>query len=165
MDPHPTGAQSGGNSMPTLMCQISLQAHFVISKEKGRMTSSLLKNKMCKISLHASLFGTLEYVDTILLFFHHHLPLRGHFQPRTCTKISIFWPPSCPRPPIFTHYSILLGLPDIFLGSGTLNKSPKYGLFPFWITLTLFFCTLLLQPIFWTFFYRVTNRPMFSKQE
>ena len=38
-------------------------AHFVISKEKGRMTSSLLKNKMCQISLHARLFGTLEYVN------------------------------------------------------------------------------------------------------
>ena len=44
-------------------------AHFVISKEKGRMTSSLLKNKMCQISLHARLFGTLEYSnkDKILL--------------------------------------------------------------------------------------------------
>ena len=26
------------------------------------------------------------------------------------------------------------------------------------------FCTLLLQPIFWTLFFRVTNRPMFSNK-
>ena len=29
---------------------------------------------------------------------------------------------------ICTHYSSLSGRPDIFLGSGTLKKGPKYGL-------------------------------------
>ena len=82
---------------------------------------------------------------------------------------------------ICTHYSKLSGRPDIFLGSGTLKKSgpkksrvPKnrviliqkenrqLGLFSFEITMTLIFCTLLLLDLI---FFRVTNRPMFSKQE
>ena len=40
------------------------------------------------------------------------------------------------------------------------------GLFSFWITMTLLFCTLLFAThILELIFFRVTNRPMFSKQE
>ena len=82
---------------------------------------------------------------------------------------------------ICTHYSKLSGQPYIFLGSGTLKKSgpkksrmPKNrviviqkenrqpGLFSFGITMTLIFCTLFFLDLI---FLRVTNRPMFSKQE
>ena len=89
---------------------------------------------------------------------------------------------------ICKHYSNLSGRPDIFLWSWTLKKQgPKYGvqktgckkqghcyskreeaagLFSFWIIMTLFFEPCYLHPIFLTwFFFRVTNRPMFSKQE
>ena len=89
---------------------------------------------------------------------------------------------------ICTHYFSLSGPPDIFLGSGTLRKRSKIwvaksrvqktrisviqkekkqpGLFSFWITMTQFFCTLFFEThsLYQTFF-RVTNRPMFSKQE
>ena len=60
---------------------------------------------------------------------------------------------------ICTHYSILSGRPDIFLGSGTFLRKvqnmgcKKPGLFSFWITMTLFFTSCFLQPIFWTWFF------------
>ena len=92
---------------------------------------------------------------------------------------------------ICIHYSIssLSGQPNIFFRVWNLRKSgPKYGpekimaqkkrvivipkekrqpgLFSFGITMTLFFCTLLFSgPYFGPNFFRVTNWPMFSKQE
>ena len=89
---------------------------------------------------------------------------------------------------ICTHYSNLSGWPDIFLGSETLKKQgPKYGvqkagckkqghcyskreeaaaLFSFLNNNDPVFCTLLFAShIFDLIFFRVTNRPMFSKQE
>ena len=90
---------------------------------------------------------------------------------------------------ICTHYSNLSGRPDIFLGSETLKKKlgPKYGVqkagckkqghcyskreeaaafFSFLNNNDPVFCTLLFAShIFDLIFFRVTNRPMFSKQE
>ena len=82
---------------------------------------------------------------------------------------------------ICTHYSNLSGRPDIFLGSGTLKKirsTKKQGAKKQghcfskreeegWPLLFLnnndpVFCTLLFLDLI---FFRVTNRPMFSKQE
>ena len=45
------------------------------------MTSSLLKNKMCQISLHAALFGTLEYFSCI-----------AHILEQFGVHLHYFWP-------------------------------------------------------------------------
>ena len=89
---------------------------------------------------------------------------------------------------IYTLIFNLSGGPDIFLGSGTLkNQVQNMGwkgqgtknraiviqkerrqpnLFSFWIKITLFLKPCFLHPVFCsTFFSRVANRPMFSKQE
>ena len=88
---------------------------------------------------------------------------------------------------ICTHYSNLSGRPDIFLGSGTFKKSgtllfaksrvqknrviviqkeKRPGcIFSFWIDITLVFCTLLFSKSRVPDFFKVTNRPWFSKQE
>ena len=55
---------------------------------------------------------------------------------------------------ICTHYSSLSGQPDIFLGFGTLKKRRPGCLFSFWITMILFFCTLLFATHFLDLFFQ-----------
>ena len=112
-----------------------------------------------------------NFTRKFCLFFMHHL---------NGTQLSL-------TQSICAHYSSLSGRPDIFLGSRTLKnkfqnmgckkqgaknrvivtqkEKRQPGLFSFWITMTLVFCTQLFATHILDPCFRVTNRPIFSKQE
>ena len=74
---------------------------------------------------------------------------------------------------ICTHYSSLSGRLDIFWGSVTLKQRSEIWVAKSKVQKNIvtqkennnFFAPCFLLSIFWTLFFRDTNRPMFSKQE